>query len=110
MAALTGTPVVAVATGFMRHDIGGAGGNGAWLTGLDNVSVLLRALLEVRGRRTHRHRGRGHRIRRDRPATRPARTSTSRSIPGKPGENPAVDPFATLLGLCNDNLLSPLGK
>ena len=38
MGALTGTPVVAVATGFMRHDIGDAGGNGAWLTGLDNVS------------------------------------------------------------------------
>jgi murein DD-endopeptidase MepM/ murein hydrolase activator NlpD len=38
MGALTGTPVVAVAPGFMRHDVGGDGGNGAWLTGIDNVS------------------------------------------------------------------------
>ena len=38
MRALTDTPVVAVANGFMRHDNGGAGGNGAWLTGLDDVS------------------------------------------------------------------------
>ena len=38
MAALTDTPVVAVANGFMRHDVGGAGGNGAWLTGVDGFS------------------------------------------------------------------------
>jgi murein DD-endopeptidase MepM/ murein hydrolase activator NlpD len=38
MGAVTGTPVVAVVDGFMRHDTGGDGGNGAWLMGVDNVS------------------------------------------------------------------------
>ncbi len=38
MGALPETPVVAVADGIWRHDVGEAGGNGAWLTGLDNVS------------------------------------------------------------------------
>ena len=30
--------------------------------------------------------------------------------PGKPGENPPVDPFATLLGLCNENLPAVPGE
>ena len=38
MGAVTDTPVVAVADGVWRHDVGGDGGNGAWLTGFDNVS------------------------------------------------------------------------
>ena len=38
MPALTDTPVVAVVNGFMRHDDGGAGGHGAWLTGVDGFS------------------------------------------------------------------------
>ena len=38
MGALTGTPVVAVGPAFMRHDVGGDGGNGVWLTGLDGYS------------------------------------------------------------------------
>ena len=38
MPAVTDTPVVAVVDGVMRHDVGGAGGNGAWLTGVDGNS------------------------------------------------------------------------
>ena len=38
MGAVTDTPVVAVANGVWRHDVGGDGGNGAWLTGFDNLS------------------------------------------------------------------------
>ena len=38
MGALTDTPVVAVADGTWRHDVGGDGGNGAWLTGFDDFS------------------------------------------------------------------------
>jgi murein DD-endopeptidase MepM/ murein hydrolase activator NlpD len=38
MPAVEGTPVVAVVDGFLRHDVGGAGGNGAWLIGTDQVA------------------------------------------------------------------------
>ncbi len=38
MPALTDTPVVAVVDGIMRHDDGGAGGHGAWLSGTDGLS------------------------------------------------------------------------
>ena len=38
MPAVEGTPVVAVVPGFLLHDIGGAGGNGAWLAGFDQVA------------------------------------------------------------------------
>lgn len=38
MPAITDTPVVAVVAGIMRHDDGGAGGHGAWLTGVDGNS------------------------------------------------------------------------
>jgi murein DD-endopeptidase MepM/ murein hydrolase activator NlpD len=38
MSAVAGTPVVAVVDGIMRHDVGGAGGNGAWLRGNDGVA------------------------------------------------------------------------
>ncbi len=38
MSAVEGTPVVAVVPGFLLHDIGDAGGNGAWLAGSDGVA------------------------------------------------------------------------
>ena len=110
MGALTGTPVVAVATGFMRHDIGGAGGNGAWLTGLDNFSYYYAHFSRYEGEDRIVHRGRRHRLRRhDRQRDRaaPALRDPSRA---SPGENLPVDPFATLLGLCNDNLPSVRGQ
>jgi murein DD-endopeptidase MepM/ murein hydrolase activator NlpD len=37
MPALPETPVVAVVGGMMTHDVGGDGGNGAWLIGIDGV-------------------------------------------------------------------------
>jgi murein DD-endopeptidase MepM/ murein hydrolase activator NlpD len=38
MPAMTDTPAVALVDGIMRHDVGGAGGNGVWLAGTDDVS------------------------------------------------------------------------
>lgn len=104
MAALPETPVVAVTDGVWRHDVGGDGGNGAWLTGFDDVSYyyahfshysaapegLVKAgdvigFVGMTGNATGPH-------------------LHFEIHPGKPGEKPAVDPFATLLALCDANV------
>ena len=46
--AATDTPVVAVVHGVLGHDVGGAGGNGAWLAGSDDVAYFY-APARVRG-------------------------------------------------------------
>jgi murein DD-endopeptidase MepM/ murein hydrolase activator NlpD len=104
MGALAETPVVAVADGIWRHDVGGAGGNGVWLTGLDNVSYYYAHFSHY--------------------SDAPEGLVTAGTVigyvgmtgnatgphlhfeihPGKPGEKPPVDPFATLLALCDANL------
>jgi murein DD-endopeptidase MepM/ murein hydrolase activator NlpD len=38
LATASGTPVLAVVDGLVRHEVGGAGGNAAWLVGTDQVS------------------------------------------------------------------------
>ena len=106
MAALPETPVVAVTDGVWRHDVGGAGGNGAWLTGLDNNSYYYAHF--------SRYEGEGGLVMAGEVIGYVGSTGNSTGPhlhfeihPGKPGENPPVDPFATLLGLCNGNLPAP---
>jgi murein DD-endopeptidase MepM/ murein hydrolase activator NlpD len=104
MGALPETPVVAVADGVWRHDVGGAGGNGAWLTGLDNVSYYYAHFSRysdapeglVKAGDVIGHVGMTGN------ATGPHLHFEIH--PGKPGEKPPVDPFATLLALCDENI------
>ena len=99
MGALSGTPVVAVAPGLLRHDVSDLGGNGAWLTGIDNVSYYYAHF--------SRYEGDGGLVM---PGTVIGYVGMTGNAtgphlhfeihPGKPGEKPPVDPFATLLALC----------
>jgi murein DD-endopeptidase MepM/ murein hydrolase activator NlpD len=103
MGALSGTPVVAVAPGLLRHDVSDLGGNGAWLTGIDDVSYYYAHF--------SRYEGDGGLVM---PGTVIGYVGMTGNAtgphlhfeihPGKPGEKPAVDPFATLLALCGGNL------
>jgi murein DD-endopeptidase MepM/ murein hydrolase activator NlpD len=103
MAALTGTPVVAVTDGVWRHDVGDAGGNGAWLSGFDDVSYYYAHF--------SRYEGDGGLVKAGDVIGYVGMTGNATGPhlhfeihPGKPGEKPGLDPFATLLALCNDNL------
>ncbi len=103
MGALTGTPVVAVVTGLLRHDVGGDGGNGAWLTGVDHVSYYYAHF--------SRYEGDGGLVKAGDVIGYVGMTGNATGPhlhfevhPGTPGASPPVDPFATLVALCNDNL------
>jgi murein DD-endopeptidase MepM/ murein hydrolase activator NlpD len=109
MGALTGTPVVAVVGGFLRHDVGGLGGNGAWLTGLDHVSYYYAHF--------SKYEGDGGLVKAGDVIGYVGMTGNATGPhlhfeihPGLPGVNPPVDPFATLVALCNDNLPKPPAK
>jgi murein DD-endopeptidase MepM/ murein hydrolase activator NlpD len=100
MAALPGTPVVAVVAGFMRHDIGGAGGNGAWLTGVDGMSYYYAHFSAYEGE---------DRIVLAGDVIGYVGSTGNSTGPhlhfqihqGLPGQNPPVNPFANLYLLCN---------
>ena len=108
MPALTDTPVVAVVNGFVRHDDGGPGGHGAWLTGVDGFSYYYAHFTHYEG---------GDRL-----------VSAGDVIgyvgmtgdatgphlhfevhPGVPGAAPGVDPYALLVLLCVAETTKPLG-
>jgi murein DD-endopeptidase MepM/ murein hydrolase activator NlpD len=103
MGALTGTPVVAVVSGFVRHDVGGAGGNGAWLAGVDKVAYYYAHF--------SKYEGDGGLVKAGDVIGYVGMTGNATGPhlhfevhPGLPGANPPVDPFATLVALCIDNV------
>jgi murein DD-endopeptidase MepM/ murein hydrolase activator NlpD len=109
MGALTGTPVVAVVGGLVRHDISDGGGNGAWLTGLDHMSYYYAHF--------SKYEGDGGLVNAGDVIGYVGSTGNSTGPhlhfevhPGLPGASPPVDPFATLVGLCNDVLPKPPAK
>jgi murein DD-endopeptidase MepM/ murein hydrolase activator NlpD len=108
MAAVADTPVVAVADGVWRRDVGGDGGNGAWLTGLDDVSYYYAHFSRYEGT------GEGGEVRAGDVIGYVGMTGNATGPhlhfeihKGKPGQGPPLDPFATLLALCNGSLPLP---
>ena len=109
MPALSGTPVVAVVAGLVRHDAGGDGGNGAWLTGVDRVAYYYAHF--------SRYEGDGGLVNAGDVIGYVGSTGNSTGPhlhfevhPGPPGFSTPVDPFATLIALCSDNLPKPSAK
>ncbi|MDQ1430412.1 MAG: hypothetical protein QOF40_1014 [Actinomycetota bacterium] len=109
MGALTGTPVVAVVGGLARHDISAGGGNGVWLTGLDHMSYYYAHF--------SKYEGDGGLVNAGDVIGYVGSTGNSTGPhlhfevhPGAPGASPPVDPFATLVALCNGVLPKPPAK
>ena len=106
MPAVPNTPVVAVVDGIMRHDVGGAGGNGVWLTGVDGVSYYYAHFSQYEG--DDRIVAAGDVI----GYVGMTGVATGPHLhfevhPGTPGQNPAVDGYTLLLSLCADEMARP---
>jgi murein DD-endopeptidase MepM/ murein hydrolase activator NlpD len=105
MPAVMGTPVVAVVDGVVRHDVGGAGGNGAWLTGTDQVAYYYAHFSRYEG---------GDRI--VAAGTVIGYVGMTGNATGPhlhfemhPGGGPAVDPYPLLVALCQAETARSLG-
>jgi murein DD-endopeptidase MepM/ murein hydrolase activator NlpD len=108
MPAVTDTPVVAVVDGIMRHDDGGAGGHGAWLTGTDGLSYYYAHFshYEGEGRLVAAGDVIGY-VGMTGDATGPHLHFEVHL--GAPGVGVAVDGFALLVSLCDAETTRPTG-
>jgi murein DD-endopeptidase MepM/ murein hydrolase activator NlpD len=96
MPAVEGTPVVAVVPGFLIHDIGELGGNGAWLVGFDGVAYYYAHFSRYEGDGGFVDAGQrigyvgqtGH------------ATGPHLHFEVHPGQGPAIDAYPLLLVLC----------
>jgi murein DD-endopeptidase MepM/ murein hydrolase activator NlpD len=103
LGAVTGTPVVAVVAGVLRHDVGGDGGNGALLLGTDQVVYYYAHFSRYEG--DDRIVAAGDVI--GYVGQTGNATGPHLHFEIRPGGGFPVDPFATLLSLCSADLPTP---
>jgi len=105
MPAATGTPVVALVGGVLRHDVGGAGGNGAWLAGTDDVSYYYAHFSRYEG--DERSVAAGEVI--GYVGSTGDATGPHLHFEMHPAGGAAVDPYALLLALCAEETGGDVG-